>query len=627
MRPSRIETSVRAGATHARAGTRQPIAARLLACLLLALLIPASFGLSMLSARAIDRIGHLRLERLTSDVRHVIEARLRSYTDVLHGLQALFATHEPVDRVQFHRYVTALDLGRRYPGYDVVNFAVYVTPEDKARFEHAVRHDTSLDPRGYPDFRIKPPGDRSEYYVIVYVEPMQGFEFAFGLDLAANPAVVGSDSAALTALQHRARDSGALTASGRPIRIRIGDREHTGLAVRLAVYRPGMPTTTPGQRRAAYLGSVGAGFNIEQLMKGVLNEALTEHVRLTLHDIGTADATSNGNAAEAHWLLFDSRPAGSGVPDVARVDPNRKALISTLPLEFAGRLWSLRVAAAKSAVIDPVEAWRPWIVMLVALTLSLLVCGTVWSLASSRTRAVSIAAEMTRDLRASERELRALNGQLQALSRRLVDVQESDRREFARELHDRVGQNLTALSISLDILKSQLPPDAGAAVHARLQDAATLLESTAERIENVMSDICPPMLDDYGLLPAMQWYAKEFGTRTGLRVQVDGDETQPRLAQASEIALFRIVQEALHNAAKHGGAKTVHIRIERGAAECVLRIADDGVGFDPRSLGAKRRRAGLGMVTMRERAQTLGGAFEVRSARGSGTVITVRVPA
>src|SRR6185295_13129367 len=148
--------------------------------------------------------------------------------------------------------------------------------------------------------------------------------------------------------------------------------------------------------------------------------------------------------------------------------------------------------------------------------------------------------------------------QLQALSRRLVDVQESERRQFSRELHDRVGQNLTALSISLDILKTQLA-GGNEAARLRLEDAGALLESTTATIENVMSELRPPMLDDYGLLPALQWYAAEVSRRTGIEVVVEGDDKTGRLPQASEIALFRIMQEALNNIAKHAHAS--HVRI------------------------------------------------------------------
>jgi signal transduction histidine kinase len=237
-----------------------------------------------------------------------------------------------------------------------------------------------------------------------------------------------------------------------------------------------------------------------------------------------------------------------------------------------------------------------------------------------------MAREITKDLRASEEELRASAGQLQALSRRLVEVQESERRQLSRELHDRVGQDLTALSISIDILKSQLSDEGSASVRKRLDDAAALLDSTSGAIENVMSELRPPMLDDYGLLPALQWYANAFSGRTGIDTKVHGDEGIQRLPQASEIALFRIVQEALTNVAKHAHARHVDIHVEHTGAQFVMSVSDDGVGLDPAAASTTSRRQGLGMVTMRERTQAVGGQFEIGSGHGRGTRLVVRVP-
>ena len=115
-------------------------------------------------------------------------------------------------------------------------------------------------------------------------------------------------------------------------------------------------------------------------------------------------------------------------------------------------------------------------------------------------------------------------------------------------------------------------PSALEALRARLEDAAALLESTSGVIENVMSELRPPMLDDYGLLPALQWYATEFHRRTGTRVKVEGDEQMKRLPQTSEIALFRIAQEALNNVAKHAHATHIEIELIRSKTEFIMTV-------------------------------------------------------
>jgi len=582
----------------------------------LAVGIPASIMLFSLMQDAVEDVAQMRFERYASDAKHVIEARVRSYADVLYGLQALFATQDAISRVQFRRYVESLDLKRRYPGFDVVNYAVHVSARDKEYFEETVRRDTSLDPRGYPQFAIKPAGARPEYFVMVYVEPMAGFEYAFGLDLGANPGI--ADPQALAATMRSARDSGKLTASGLPIRIK-GATEYIGLAMRLPVFRSGKSTDTVEQRRAAYLGSVGAGFNVANLMRGVLNEETASYLRFRLYDVGPAGGNMPAYSVAKKWLLFDSNP--SDQPSPARMAANDSASVFTrvLPMEVGGRMWVVHFNASNDAIIERVDALLPWIMLAAGLLASVLLFGMFYSLASSRSRAVAIAGEMTQDLRDSA-------DQLQAMSRRLVDAQESERRQISRELHDRVGQNLTALSINLDILKTQLAGNGNEAYCSRLNDAASLLEATTGTIENVMSELRPPMLDDYGLLPALQWYANEFSARTGIQVSVDGDEAMERLTQASEIALFRIMQEALNNAAKHAHAGSISITLERSDARFMMTISDDGVGLDTALLPLERRRPGLGMVTMRERTQAVGGHFEIEAAAGRGTRVVVRIP-
>jgi signal transduction histidine kinase len=222
--------------------------------------------------------------------------------------------------------------------------------------------------------------------------------------------------------------------------------------------------------------------------------------------------------------------------------------------------------------------------------------------------------------------LRRSAAEHQALSRRLVELQESERRQLSRELHDRVGQNLTALRINLDILQTALASSGSGEVRARVDDSAALLESTMDTIENVMSELRPPMLDDHGLAAALDWHASKFSMRTGIAVAVTGSEPAVRPAPQVEIALFRIAQEALNNVAKHARARHVEIALDHANGVCVMSVQDDGIGFDRVEASSDKPKPGLGMVTMRERAQAVGGRFEVQALPGRGTRLTVRVP-
>jgi PAS domain S-box-containing protein len=226
----------------------------------------------------------------------------------------------------------------------------------------------------------------------------------------------------------------------------------------------------------------------------------------------------------------------------------------------------------------------------------------------------------------AENALRDSGIQLQALSRRLVELQEHERKELARELHDRVGQNLTALRINLEILQPALASQGNDDIRTRVADSAVLLESTMGSIEDVMSELRPPMLDTHGLLGALQWHARNFSKRTGTMVAVHASVATTRPAPQVEIALFRIAQEALNNVAKHARAGRVDITLDQANGECVMSVCDDGIGFDGVGDTTGKAKAGLGIVTMRERSQAVGGRFEVRALPERGTQLTVRVP-
>jgi len=208
---------------------------------------------------------------------------------------------------------------------------------------------------------------------------------------------------------------------------------------------------------------------------------------------------------------------------------------------------------------------------------------------------------------------------LRALTRRLVEAEETERRRIARELHDRVGQNLSALNINLDILLGHLKDGA---LRRRLEDSLKLVDGTLQSIENVMADLRPALLDEYGLAAALEWYAKEYAQRTGIGVGVQAGEAGKTLRSEAAVALFRIAQEALNNAAKHSSAKRITLGLEEEGGELVLSITDDGKGFDP----AAAPRGRWGMTTMRERAEAAGGRLSVDSSLGTGTTVRATVP-
>ena len=236
--------------------------------------------------------------------------------------------------------------------------------------------------------------------------------------------------------------------------------------------------------------------------------------------------------------------------------------------------------------------------------------------------------ESVRDIterKRAEEALQQRTERLQALAAELAEVAEAERQRLARELHDQVGQNLTALGINLNIVRTQMPEGAAAPVRSRLEDSLSLVEQTAERIRDVMANLRPPALDDYGLVAALQWYAEQLARRTNTAIAVEGEEPIPRLAARVENALFRIAQEALINVAKHAQATQVTVTVEVEGGTLRLIVADDGIGFDPAHLPEPDGSRGWGLLTMTERAEAVDGHCRIESYPRQGTQVTVEV--
>ncbi|HWY77283.1 MAG TPA: PAS domain-containing protein [Verrucomicrobiae bacterium] len=213
---------------------------------------------------------------------------------------------------------------------------------------------------------------------------------------------------------------------------------------------------------------------------------------------------------------------------------------------------------------------------------------------------------------------------LQTLSHRLLELQETERRHLARELHDEIGQGLTALKINLQAVQrlgeaAQFAP--------RLLDSIGIVDRILKQVRDLSLDLRPSMLDDLGLCAALRWYADQQGQRAGLRIQFACADLDTRLEPAVETACFRVAQEALTNVVRHARASKVLVRLETDGPSLHLAVCDDGAGFDPEKL---RRHpdpdSRLGLLGMEERASLIGGRIEFRSAPRQGTEVHAWFP-
>jgi PAS domain S-box-containing protein len=234
-------------------------------------------------------------------------------------------------------------------------------------------------------------------------------------------------------------------------------------------------------------------------------------------------------------------------------------------------------------------------------------------------RFVSIFSDITERKRNDE-ELRKSQAQLQELTAFLQTAREEERKGIARELHDELGQALTVLRIDLSWLQGKCG-GADAAVTDRLQSAYGLVERTVNAVRRISADLRPPMLDDLGLAAALEHHVRGFAERTGIACTLNMDREEFDMANDTATALFRVVQEALTNAARHAAAKRVVIDIVESEDGVHLAIADDGRGFD-----AAAAPSGFGLLGMRERVKMLGGRLTIESTPGTGTRIEAWLP-
>ncbi len=291
-------------------------------------------------------------------------------------------------------------------------------------------------------------------------------------------------------------------------------------------------------------------------------------------------------------------------------DRNQRVLAFAQPVE--GTDWFL------VAKLDRAEAFAELnrIVLVVALNgAGLLLIGAWWWLENRRLAGVE---------RQHQRERTEQAERLADLSRRVVSLQEDERRLLASELHDRTGANLATININLKAIASSVvihqPDD-----EALLRETRDLLTDTIASIREFCGELRPSALDYGGLAPAIEHHLKQFTRRTGIAAQMDCKGYSSRCAPPIESVLFRITQEAVLNCAKHSQASKVDVSLSATTTGVMLVIADNGVGFVPDQLGLAGQSTGSGLLNMRERAAFAGGTFAIETGPGRGTRITVEV--
>ena len=226
--------------------------------------------------------------------------------------------------------------------------------------------------------------------------------------------------------------------------------------------------------------------------------------------------------------------------------------------------------------------------------------------------------------RRAEEKLKEYSRKLQVLSRRLVEAQETERRNIARELHDEIGQALTVIQLNL---QAMLQSPGRRPLVSRMKESLEVVDRVLEQVHDISLNLRPLILDDLGLEPALRWFTARQAALVGLQTKFQADPFEQRLNPVIETECFRVGQEALTNVMRHAKAKTVSVELRKEAGQLHLRVHDDGIGFD---VGAVReqamRGASLGLLSMEERAALAGGGLEFKSAPKQGTEIHAWFP-
>lgn len=290
---------------------------------------------------------------------------------------------------------------------------------------------------------------------------------------------------------------------------------------------------------------------------------------------------------------------------------------------------TLSLLGVKYWVIPPVEPPHSNMVQSIGMLVFLLASSVVVFMGEAHRRVNERMRREQRSLeeRVQERtaELDSANQNLRALSARLLQLQDEERRRFARELHDSVGQSLAGLALNLSAVRTDIERLAKTA--NALSESETMVQDMSKEVRTISYLLHPPMLDEAGLASALRWYVEGFKQRSQIQVEAEFPDDFGRLSQELETAIFRVVQESLTNIHRHSGSPTAKVSIARVHGLVLVEVADRGKGIPPEKRYEMEATGtiGVGLRGMRERIRQLGGDLEIDS-NGAGTVVRVQVP-
>lgn len=584
---------------------------KLAALLALLVLLATTYWMWSNATADATRAARERFDFKVSEARFAIDQRLLAYEHVLRGAVGLFAASEKVTRSEWQTYVRLLDIDKYYPGIQGIGFAQRIPPQHKAAHQAAIRAE------GFPDYAIRPLGERSEYTSIVFLEPFNWRnQRAFGYDMFSEPV--------RRQAMERARDTGLTSVSGKVTLVQETEQEvQHGFLMYLPVYPRGVVPATAADRLAALVGYVYSPFRMNDLMQGILGHEALPDISLALYD---------GPVATPAALMYAS--AGT-----ATADP---AFSATLVIDLKGQQWTLRFDSLP--VFDAgIDRQKPRLILLVGVLVSLLFTVVAWFLASNRRRARALAAA-NRDLEAEIAERRQTEARL-AQAKDQAEAANRAKSTFLASMSHELRTPLNAIIGFSEALQERLFGElnlrqgryvdnihtAGRHLLSLINDILDLSKVEAGKMELETTVFDFPVLLEQALTLVRE---RAAGHRIALALDVapavgrfKGDERKIRQT------LLNLLSNAVKFTADGG---SVTLRAWRTATTVTVAVSDTGIGIAPadqaaifqeftqvgRGNAGKQEGTGLGLALCRRFVELHGGAIGVASEEGKGSTFT-----
>jgi signal transduction histidine kinase len=544
----------------------------------------------------VEAQNRARFDETTQATKAAIYRRVKANLGAMFGARGFLLASDAVEQDEWNIYMRKIKGGNRVKGLQALGFAKYVRPGKREAYSREARKE------GVRDLWPEPKGERSAFFPLNVVAPLyEANRKMIGYDVYSDPAHRPvMDLARDTGSPQATRLDYVLTNAPPDSKADLALRK--GFLVYLPVYKRNEPKDTVAERRRALSGFVVGIFKADELFADTFGKTFHPAIDFEVYD---------GQDVASNSLLYDNNGVKTGgeKKDTAFFE---ERLMKAAGIQSGKHAWALHFATLP-AFEEGARSNLPTFVLVSGIIVSFLLFGITWMLTRSRSRAFRAGA----DLKLANLELEAANLELRSSRENLVSAREEERRRLRRDLHDGVGPQLAALMLELETASELVSGN---------PEASVLMAKLSERTGEIVSDVRrsahalrPPALDELGLVGALEEGAMPYGS-AGLRVSVESPEELSQLPAAVEVACYRIVQEALTNVVRHAMASHCSIRMRLEEARALsIEIEDDGRGIRDED------RAGVGMMSMRERTEELGGWCTVRRLEG-GTLVEAFLP-